>query len=79
MGLTHDDAHSGVWAPAATEFGWVMEHSCASMNLRRFTLHSLRDRSGNTVLRVWNSTGCCCFGEAPGRTPRYGDGFNLDL
>jgi hypothetical protein len=44
MGLTHDDAHTGVWAPAATELGWVIEHPCASMNLTRFTLHSLRDR-----------------------------------
>jgi hypothetical protein len=45
-----------VWAPAATELGWVMEHPGASMNLMRFTLHSLRDRYANTALHVWKYT-----------------------
>lgn len=45
-----------VWAPAATELGWVMEHPGSSMNLMRFTLHSLRDRYANTALHVWKYT-----------------------
>ena len=45
-----------VWAPAAVELGWVMEHPGSSMNLMRFTLHSLRDRYANTALHVWKYT-----------------------
>lgn len=45
-----------VWAPAAEELGWVMEHPGSDRRLMRFTLHSLRDRYANTALHVWKYT-----------------------
>lgn len=69
MGLTHDDALTRVWAPATTELGWVMEHPCASMNLARFSLHSLRDRYSNTALHSWNSTEVMLLGRGSWKDP----------
>ena len=56
-----------------------MEHPCASMNLTRFTLHSLRDRYANTALHSWNSTEVMLLRRGSWKDPRYGDGLNLEL
>jgi hypothetical protein len=45
-----------VWAPAAQDLGWAMEHPGSNTRLLRFTLHSLRDRYANTALHVWKYT-----------------------
>lgn len=45
-----------VWAPAAKDLGWEMEHPGGGSRLLRFTLHSLRDRYANTALHEWKYT-----------------------
>ena len=45
-----------VWAPAAEDLGWAMEHAGSDRRLMRFTLHSLRDRYANTALHHWHYT-----------------------